>query len=104
MIEYASNPYPVMPLRDIVIFPGMVAPLVVGRKKSILALERAMGERTPIFLVTQMDSKVDNPGPEHLYSFGTLANVMQLLRLPDGTIKALVEGRQRAVANNIFVR
>ncbi len=103
MIEYASNPYPVMPLRDIVIFPGMVAPLVVGRKKSILALERAMGERTPIFLVTQMDSKVDNPGPEHLYSFGTLSYVMQLLRLPDGTIKALVEGRQRAVANNIFV-
>lgn len=85
-----------MPLRDIVIFPGMVAPLVVGRKKSIGALENAMEKRSPIFLVTQKDDSVDNPGRDHLYTVGTLATVMQLLRLPDGTIKALVEGKRRA--------
>ena len=88
--------YPLMPLRDIVIFPHMVAPLVVGRKKSILALEDAMEKRTEILLVTQMDSSVDDPPPEGIYTYGTLASVMQLLRLPDGTIKALVEGKSRA--------
>jgi len=85
-----------MPLRDIVIFPGMVAPLVVGRKNSIRALEHAMKERSLIFLVTQKDAGVDEPGSRHLYTHGTLASVMQLLRLPDGTIKALVEGKHRA--------
>jgi len=85
-----------MPLRDIVIFPGMVAPLVVGRKKSIGALEDAMENRSPIFLVSQKDDGIDEPKEEHLYTVGTLATVMQLLRLPDGTIKALVEGKQRA--------
>jgi len=85
-----------MPLRDIVIFPHMVAPLVVGRKKSILALEDAMEKRTEILLVTQKDSAVDDPEEEGIYEYGTLASVMQLLRLPDGTIKALVEGKKRA--------
>jgi ATP-dependent Lon protease len=88
--------YPLMPLRDIVIFPHMVAPLVVGRKKSILALEDAMEKRTEILLVTQKDSTVDDPEEEGIFQYGTLASVMQLLRLPDGTIKALVEGRTRA--------
>ncbi|WP_028579934.1 endopeptidase La [Desulfogranum japonicum] len=88
--------YPLMPLRDIVLFPGMVAPLVVGRKKSIMALEDTMENRSLIFLVTQKDAKVDDPSQEHLYTVGTLASVMQLLRLPDGTIKALVEGKSRA--------
>lgn len=88
--------YPLMPLRDIVIFPYMVAPLVVGRKNSILALEDAMEKKTEILLVTQKKSSVDNPVEEDLYEFGTLATVMQLLRLPDGTIKALVEGKNRA--------
>ena len=88
--------YPLMPLRDIVIFPHMVAPLVVGRKKSILALEDAMEKRTEILLVTQKDSAVDDPEEEGIYEYGTLASVMQLLRLPDGTIKALVEGKKRA--------
>ncbi|WP_456385287.1 endopeptidase La [Desulfolithobacter sp.] len=96
MKETIRMPYPLMPLRDIVIFPGMVAPLVVGRKKSIQALEDAMENRTPVFLVTQKDSAVDDPREEHLYTVGTLASVMQLLRLPDGTIKALVEGKKRA--------
>jgi ATP-dependent Lon protease len=74
----------------------MVAPLVVGRKKSILALEDAMEKRTEILLVTQKDSTIDDPEEEGIFQYGTLASVMQLLRLPDGTIKALVEGRTRA--------
>ncbi|MFV0436396.1 MAG: endopeptidase La [Desulfopila sp.] len=98
-----------MPLRDIVIFPHMVAPLVVGRKKSILALEDAMEKRTEILLVAQKDSAVDDPDSEEIFRYGTLASVMQLLRLPDGTIKALVEGKRRArivsyVANDKFLQ
>lgn len=88
--------YPLMSLRDIVIFPHMVAPLVVGRSKSIHALEDAMEKRTEILLVAQQDSKVDDPEEGEIYTVGTLAVVMQLLRLPDGTIKALVEGKRRA--------
>jgi len=96
MSNSANEIYPLMPLRDIVIFHGMVAPLVVGRKKSIKALESAMENQTLIFLVTQKNAAVDDPQVDHLYSIGTLAKVMQLLRLPDGTIKALVEGKRRA--------
>jgi len=88
--------YPLMSLRDIVIFPHMVAPLVVGRSKSIHALEDAMEKRTEILLVAQEDSKVDDPEEGEIYRVGTLAVVMQLLRLPDGTIKALIEGKRRA--------
>lgn len=101
MSEITPDSYPVMPLRDIVIFPGMVAPLVVGRKNSIHALEYAMENRSLIFLVTQKDAGVDEPQGKHLYSCGTLAAVMQLLRLPDGTIKALVEGKRRARISSI---
>ena len=96
MSELSSSRYPVMPLRDIVIFPGMVAPLVVGRKNSIKALEHAMEERSLVFLVTQKDAGIDEPQEKHLYTHGTLASVMQLLRLPDGTLKAIVEGKRRA--------
>ncbi len=96
MHDREKNIYPLMPLRDIVVFPHMVAPLVVGRKKSIQALEEAMEKRTEILLVTQMDSRVDEPDRDQIHEIGTLAVVMQLLRLPDGTIKALVEGRRRA--------
>ena len=85
-----------MSLRDIVVFPHMVAPLVVGRSKSIYALEDAMEKRTEIMLVTQENSKVDDPKESEIYRVGTLAIVMQLLRLPDGTIKALVEGKRKA--------
>ncbi len=102
MSERTAETYPLMPLRDIVLFPGMVAPLVVGRKKSILALEAAMENRSLIFLVTQKDARVDDPEQRHLYSLGTLASVMQLLRLPDGTIKALVEGKRRAIVVGAF--
>ena len=97
MTDLTAQTYPLMPLRDIVLFPGMVAPLVVGRKKSIAALEAAMAERSPVFLVTQKDARIDDPDHRHLYTLGTLASVMQLLRLPDGTIKALVEGKSRAL-------
>src|SRR5690554_5500388 len=72
MRESTAKRYPLMPLRDIVIFPGMVAPLVVGRKKSIAALENAMENRSMIFLVTQKDDSIDDPGREHLYEIGTL--------------------------------
>jgi len=93
--ELENKIYPLMPLRDIVVFPHMVAPLVVGRQKSIKALENAMSKKTEIFLVTQEDANDDEPQPESLHSVGTIAVVMQLLRLPDGTIKALVEGKRR---------
>jgi ATP-dependent Lon protease len=88
--------YPMMSLRDIVVFPHMVAPLVVGRDKSIKALEKAMEARTEIFLTTQKDASEDEPSEGGIYRLGTIAKVLQLLRLPDGTIKALVEGRRRA--------
>ena len=87
--------YPMMPLRDIVIFPYMVAPLVVGRERSIKALEEAMAKRSEIFLVTQKDAAEDDPTEESVHAVGTVATVMQLLRLPDGTIKALIEGKRR---------
>ncbi len=90
------NRYPMMSLRDIVLFPHMVAPLVVGRDKSIKALEKALVGRTEIFLSTQKDPSDDEPTEEGIYHFGTIAKVMQLLKLPDGTIKALVEGKRRA--------
>ncbi len=96
------NRYPMMSLRDIVLFPHMVAPLVVGRDKSIKALERAMAGRTEIFLSTQKDPSDDEPNEEGIYHFGTIAKVMQLLKLPDGTIKALVEGKRRAKIIGFF--
>jgi len=102
MNKNISGLFPLMPLRDIVIFPGMVAPLVVGRKKSVKALENAMENRSMIFLVSQKDARVDDPQENNLYRVGTLANVMQLLRLPDGTIKALVEGKRRAVISEFI--
>lgn len=102
MTDLNTEIYPLMPLRDIVLFPGMVAPLVVGREKSIKALEAAMENRSLVFLVTQKDARIDDPGQEDLYTLGTLASVMQLLRLPDGTIKALVEGKRRALIVGAF--
>ncbi|MFZ5759298.1 MAG: endopeptidase La [Thermodesulfobacteriota bacterium] len=95
MSESEKNIYPMMPLRDIVLFPYMVAPLVVGRTKSIKALEQAMSRRTSIFLAAQIDATVDDPDESGIHRIGTVASVLQLLRLPDGTIKALVEGRHR---------
>lgn len=88
--------YPVLPLRDIVVFPYMVAPLFVGRPQSIGALEKAVEDADKlIFLTTQKDPGNDNPGQDDLYTFGTLCKVVQLLKLPDGTVKVLVEGLRR---------
>ncbi len=88
--------FPMLPLRDVVIFPHMVIPLFVGRKKSIQALEEAMDAGKNIFLAAQKDASDDDPGPEQIYETGTVANILQLLKLPDGTVKVLVEGIRRA--------
>ena len=90
-----SNSIPVLPLRDIVVFPHMVAPLFVGRKQSVNALNNVMTKDKKILLVTQINPEVDSPNSDHLYKVGTLAKVLQLLKLPDGTIKVLVEGLER---------
>jgi ATP-dependent Lon protease len=87
---------PVLPLRDVVVYPYMVIPLFVGREKSIKALEMATDSNSQILLLAQKDSSEDNPKNEALYETGTLANILQLLKLPDGTVKVLVEGTQRA--------
>jgi len=88
--------FPVLPLRDIVVFPHMIVPLFVGREKSIKALEEVMSADKQILLVTQKNASDDDPAPEAIYSVGTLATVLQLLKLPDGTVKVLVEGGSRA--------
>ncbi len=88
--------YPVLPLRDIVVFPGMIVPLFVGREKSVNALEEVMRDDKHILIVTQKNAQDDDPEPEDLYTTGTIGSVLQLLKLPDGTVKILVEGLQRA--------
>jgi len=87
--------FPVLPLRDIVVFPHMIVPLFVGRDKSVAALEAAMGADKEIFLVAQLDPAEDDPGREDLYEVGVTATVLQLLKLPDGTVRVLVEGKAR---------
>jgi len=86
---------PVLPLRDVVVYPHMVIPLFVGREKSILALDKAMRDNKQVLLVAQREAEVDDPGFDDLYSVGTLSNILQLLKLPDGTVKVLVEGADR---------
>jgi ATP-dependent Lon protease len=88
--------YPLLPLRDIVVFPHMIVPLFVGRDKSVAALESAMAAEKNIFLVSQLDPADDDPDREALYDLGVVASVLQLLKLPDGTVRVLVEGKQRA--------
>jgi ATP-dependent Lon protease len=87
---------PLLPLRDIVVFPGMIVPLFVGRDKSVVALEKAMAVDKEIFLVAQLDPAEDDPDMDDLYTIGVTATIMQLLKLPDGTVRVLVEGKQRA--------
>jgi len=87
---------PVLPLRDVVVYPHMVIPLFVGRDKSIVALDSAMKDNKQILLVAQKDAEIDDPSFEDLYGVGTLSNILQLLKLPDGTVKVLVEGGQRS--------
>ena len=92
--------YPVLPLRDIVVFPSMIVPLFVGREKSVRALEEVMREDRHILVVTQKNAQEDDPEPDGIYEIGTIASVLQLLKLPDGTVKVLVEGLNRAKIEN----
>ncbi|MBQ1497090.1 MAG: endopeptidase La [Sphingomonas sp.] len=92
-----KHSYPVLPLRDIVVFPHMIVPLFVGRDKSVAALEAAMADDKEIFLVAQLDPAEDDPGREDLYDTGVSAEVLQLLKLPDGTVRVLVAGKERGV-------
>ena len=87
--------YPVLPLRDIVVYPKMVVPLFVGREKSVKALQNGVDEDKNIILVTQMDAATEEPTADDIYRVGTLGTVLQLLRLPDGTVKVLIEGLER---------
>src|SRR5215510_16552975 len=86
----------VLPLRDIVVFPHMIVPLFVGREKSVRALEEVMSEEKQILLLTQKNATEDDPTPDGLHKIGTLATVLQLLKLPDQTVRVLVEGKTRA--------
>src|SRR4030081_2828235 len=96
IVHGESHSYPVLPLRDIVVFPHMIVPLFVGREKSIRALEEVMKNDALIMLATQKNASDDDPSPDAIYETGTLASVLQLLKLPDGTVKVLVEGLERA--------
>src|SRR5690606_14270910 len=99
-----AGTYAVLPLRDIVVFPHMIVPLFVGREKSIRALEDVMGADKQILLATQMNAADDDPAGDAIFDIGTLANVLQLLKLPDGTVKVLVEGTARAKISKFLDR
>ena len=93
---------PLLPLRDIIVFPHMVVPLFVGREKSINALEQAMSQDKEILLAAQKKAKTNDPTPEDIFQMGTVGVIIQLLRLPDGTVKVLVEGKKRARITNFI--
>jgi ATP-dependent Lon protease len=95
MKESTSINHPVLPLRDIVVFPHMIVRLFVGREKSVRALEEVMNDDKEILLVSQMDASEDEPSIDTIYKTGVLANVLQILKLPDGAVKILVEGISR---------
>ncbi len=101
VIDY-TTPFPLLPLRDVVVFPHMVIPLFVGRKKSIVALEQAMENGKQIALVAQHDAAMEEPNVDEVYEVGVLANILQMLKLPDGTVKVLVEGKQRIHLQKVF--
>src|SRR5690348_9601279 len=94
--------YPLLPLRDVVVFPHMVIPLFVGRPKSIKAMETAMEAGKSILLVAQKSAAKDDPGPEDMYAIGCVSNILQMLKLPDGTVKVLVEGGTRAHIRDVI--
>jgi ATP-dependent Lon protease len=96
MTDETSSAIPVLPLRDVVVYPHMVIPLFVGREKSINALDTAMQEDKKILLVAQKNAEIDDPAVEDIHEIGTLSTILQLLKLPDGTVKVLVEGAERA--------
>ena len=90
-----KSPIPVLPLRDIVVFPNMIVRLFVGREKSVFALEEVMKTEQQILLVAQKDAGDDNPGEKNIFKVGVIANVLQVLKLPDGAVKILIEGKHR---------
>src|SRR5690606_31885758 len=95
--QSSAQSLPVMPLRDVVLYPHMVSPLFVGREKSIQALDAAMkADPRRILVVAQKQPDIDDPGPDDMFRFGTVATILQLVKLPDGTVKVLVEGVERA--------
>ncbi|MFM7065370.1 MAG: LON peptidase substrate-binding domain-containing protein, partial [Gammaproteobacteria bacterium] len=100
--EAGPTPIPVLPLRDVVVYPHMVIPLFVGREKSILALDQAMRGDKQIILVAQKQADIDDPKADDLYRIGTVATILQLLKLPDGTVKVLVEGSARATVDKLI--
>ena len=102
MLPEKNKLYPLLPLRDVVLFPHMVVPLFVGRPKSVRALEEALKKERLIFLSTQKKAKIDNPGEADIYKTGTLGVILQLLRLPDGGVKVLVEGKKRGVIKSFL--
>jgi ATP-dependent Lon protease len=102
VIDLTQERVPLLPLRDVVVFPHTVMPLFVGRKSSVNAITQAMGTNKYIFLVAQKDEKTENPSNDDLHQVGTLATILQMLKLPDGTIKVLVEGVKRAKINQFF--
>ena len=93
---------PLLPLRDVVVYPQMVIPLFVGREKSIEALEAAMSADKRVLLVAQREASKDDPDRDDLFAIGTVAEIMQLLKLPDGTVKVLIEGESRADIQDIL--
>jgi ATP-dependent Lon protease len=93
--KFESKKLPMMPIRDVVIFPHMMTPFVVGRESSVRALEEALAADKKIFLATQHDASIDEPKPNEIYQVGTIVNIVQSLKLPDGNIKVLVEGVER---------
>ena len=93
--KYESKKLPMMPIRDVVIFPFMMTPFVVGRESSVRALEEALAADKKIFLATQHDASIDEPKANEIYQVGTIVNIVQSLKLPDGNIKVLVEGIER---------
>src|SRR6187200_2382034 len=94
--KYEQTRLPMVPIRDVVIFPFMMVPFVIGRESSVQALEAALKGDKRIFLATQHDATVDNPRPNEIYQVGTISNIVQSLKLPDGNTKVLVEGIERA--------
>ncbi|MCB0360745.1 MAG: LON peptidase substrate-binding domain-containing protein, partial [Bdellovibrionales bacterium] len=96
MATKTHSSVPLLALRDIIIFPQMVVPLFVGREKSVRALEEAERLKKPIMLAAQRDAKTHHPGPDDIFEVGTMGDVMQMMKLADGTVKVLVEGKKRA--------
>jgi ATP-dependent Lon protease len=94
---------PILPLRDVVVYPHTVIPLFVGRERSVAALDQAMAAGREILLVAQTQPDIDEPGPKDIYEIGTVATILQLLKLPDGTVKVLVEGIKRARLRDLLV-